>query len=129
MKFKEIIFQPLLPTGSFLNVRLGGTIELSDGDDPKAAAIALKQFTDELHQQMYPQLYKDGKAIFLPQGEDVVQVDTKTKQSTEEKLIQDIEKCTELTGENGLESYQILAQKSEATRTAYKLKYLQLNKK
>jgi hypothetical protein len=64
MKIDRISVQPLLPTGNYLNMRVGIDYVLEPFDDPKAALNAAYELAIEFHKEKYPKLYKEGKPIY-----------------------------------------------------------------
>jgi hypothetical protein len=64
MRFERITIQNLLPTASYLNIRVGADLILDEGDDPKEAMKAALELTQEFHKEQYPNLYKDGRPIY-----------------------------------------------------------------
>lgn len=133
----KIKVEPLLPTGNYLNVRIGIEMDMPDGASPN---FAIKQLWDtiiDIHKDKYPNLYTpEGKPKFeFYQGEDgkpAKQVESVKLSDELSTLIDAINKCTQIEVSDGLEdyslkSYHTLAKKNLQSITAYndKLKELQ----
>ena len=95
MRFERITVQNLLPTASYLNIRLGADLILDEGDDPKEAMKAALELTQEFHKEQYPNLYKDGRPIFQAYtGEEEVIQEKKPVPPGMQFILDKINKCT-----------------------------------
>lgn len=136
----KIIVHPLLPTGNFLNCRIG--VE-KDYPDDYSLEQAINTEWDNLiaiHMKRYPHLYD---AVGKPLYEAVSQqdeyrgskvVDVNPVNTTIQGIIEDIGNCTEVYQKNGLGvqtglvAYEDAAAKFPEIKAAYDLKMLQLTK-
>ena len=93
----KIKVEPLFPTGSFLNVRLGVEIDIPDDGNMRDEIFTMWDNLIAIHRERYPQLYaKTGEPLYEPyQGEEMRGtitrvVEEKPKLSNEDKKKQQI---------------------------------------
>ncbi len=80
MRFERVSIQNLLPTASYLNLRIGADLILEEGDDPKEAMRAALDLTVEFHKENFPQFYEKGKPVFQTYtGEDLPVIQEKDR--------------------------------------------------
>ncbi len=130
----RVSVQPLLPTGNYLNVRIG--VE-KDYPDDYSLEQAINTEWDNLiaiHMKRYPHLYnEDGTAKYeMYKGEDEMK-GTKVRDLPEVSISEEIKAtlagintCTELEGESGLKSYWLKSKGNLVLSEAYKTKEKQL---
>jgi hypothetical protein len=128
MKVTSISFQKTIPTGPYMNEKLGVDIELSEGEHPEEAFTHAKELIDKWHKDNNPHLYADkpespfgnsySSAPFIPPLPEV-QVE-KPIQDRTQALIADINSCKEI---KVLESYKLIARSNPDLKAAYDLKY------
>lgn len=119
MRFERITVQNLLPTGNFLNIRLGADLLLDDCDDPKAAMKAALDLALEFHKEQFPHMYKDNKPTY--QGEEEIPIikGEKKKPSGFDHWISEIQKTTSIDGIDGLEGLRLIADSNPALKTVF----------
>lgn len=66
----KIKVEPLFPTGTFLNCRIGVEIDIPDDGDMELEINTMWDNLTAIHMKRYPQFYKDGKPTYLPQVAD-----------------------------------------------------------
>lgn len=103
--------------------KLGIEADLGENEDPKDCYQQLGQLIDETHRENNPEISFVAGNSPIP----IVQVG-KPVMSPEEELIQAINNCTSLEGDNGLLSYRIPASLNPSTKSAYDLKISLLKK-
>lgn len=119
----RISVQPLLPTGSYLNVRIGVELDIPDEGDMKAEINTMWDNLIAIHMERYPNLYsKEGRPLYEGyKGEEQVPEiqlpkEPVTKLSKEEKQKAEISSCTDITV---LESYRLIVKKYPYLQDVY----------
>lgn len=119
----SITYQELLPTASYLNVRIGVEYSLEKYENPQQALLAAKQLVKEFHREQWPQLYidevPDKPMKIVEQGEE-----QQRPKDIENGIIHDIKTCNDL---KVLETYRLLLPRYPKAQEAYdnQLKKLQ----
>lgn len=133
----RVSVQPLLPTGNYLNVRIGIEKDIPDVANNSNIEIEINQIWDcitAIHMKRYPHLYnEDGTAKYeMYKGEDEMN-GTKVRDLPEVTISEEIKAtlagintCTELEGDNGLKSYWLKSKGNLVLSEAYKTKEKQL---
>lgn len=98
MKFTEITFHQLFPTGEYANQRLETKISLDIGDDPIEAFVEAKKMVGEAFKKINPISNEPFSHIFNPVP-PLQSIDYKAK----EKLEIDIDNATTIEQLNALE--------------------------
>lgn len=131
----KIKLEPLLPTGSFLNCRLGVEKDIPDDANMMEAILTEWDNLIAIHMKRYPHLYnEDGTAKYeMYKGEDEMK-GTKVRDIPEVSISDEVKatlaainQCTELGGDNGLLSYWLKSKGNLVLSEAYKTKEKQLN--
>ena len=134
----NITVQPLLPTGNYLNVRIGIDRDIPDTADKEAVIQEIFNLWDivlEAHERRYPKMYKEGRPLYeFYHGEEQPkerQVDKpSSKQEMIDKMIADIKACTVLPKEqNGLLSFEGIVKSTPELQPAYNETMIKLTNK
>ena len=131
MRFERITVQNLLPSGSFLNIRLGVDILVEGHEDPKAAMLAAYDLTREFHKEQFPGLYdKEGNPLFknYTGEEEQQQVIQQPKKLTGfDHWVAEINKCTTIPKPDGIEGLRMIADSNPKLKEVFnnRLKELQ----
>lgn len=121
MKIKSFKYERLYPIGSYLNLRLGIEMELSDTDTAEKAFAKAEEICDNLHKSKFPEMYNIEKVVDY-KGEDAAPVKQPPKSNPDKKkdriesLKQQISTCTEL---KVLESYALIAKNNPELQSTY----------
>lgn len=121
----KIKVEPLLPTGSYLNCRIGVEIEIPDDGDMELEINAQWDNIIAIHMKRYPHLYNEkGEPKYEPyKGEEQVKEVQVIKVSDEIQAVLDgIEACTVIGGSEGLGSYWLRSKGNLTLSAAYKEK-------
>ena len=130
----RISVQPLLPTGNFLNCRIGIEQDFPEDTNIETAVNTIWDSITAIHMKRYPHLYnEDGTAKYeMYKGEDEMK-GTKVRDLPEVSISEEIKAtlagintCTELEGDNGLKSYWLKSKGNLVLSEAYKTKEKQL---
>lgn len=132
----KIKVEPLLPTGNYLNVRVGVELEVPDDGDMKSEINTLWDNILAIHMERYPHLYtKEGKPLYEGykgegdecRGTQIKNVEEpikkEPKRSAEDEMVSSILSCKEL---KVLESYRLIARNNPIFQEAYNLKLKEL---
>ena len=130
----RVSVQPLLPTGNYLNVRIGIEKDFPDDANEMESVFQVWDNIIAMHMKRYPHLYnEDGTAKYeMYKGEDEMN-GTKVRDLPEVTISEEIKAtlagintCTELEGESGLKSYWLKSKGNLVLSEAYKTKEKQL---
>lgn len=138
----KIKVEPLLPTGNYLNVRIGIEMDVSLNQTTGEAINGAWDAIVAIHRQRYPHLYSpEGHPLYekIPQGDEmrgssVRTVDQEPKDKTLQGIIEDIGNCTVLDEKNsigvqvGLLAYEEIAMKYPEVWAVYAQKVEELTK-
>ena len=128
----KIIVHPLLPTGNFLNCRIGIEKDFPDDANEMESVFEVWDNIISMHMKRYPHLYNDkGEPLYekIPQEEECKGITERvieqpqTKETQEERIIKDLGTCKEL---KVLETYSLLAKNNPKIQEAYNLKLKEL---
>lgn len=130
----KIIVHPLLPTGNFLNCRIGVEKDYPDDYSLEQAINTEWDNLISIHMKRYPHLYNEkGEPLYekIPQGDEmrgssVRTVEQEPKIDSVQAVLDEIEKCTEMEGDNGLKSLWLASKGNLILSKAYKDKEKQL---
>jgi hypothetical protein len=123
----KIKVEPLLPTGNYLNVRIGIEKDFPDNANEMDSVFEVWDNIIAMHMKRYPHLYKDGQPLYEGyKGEEQapVEVQIKKQENPVDNMIQAITSCTEVAT---LKTFEKLAKSKPEFQTAYdnRLKELQ----
>ena len=123
----KIKVEPLLPTGNYLNVRIGIEKDFPDNANEMDSVFEVWDNIIAMHMKRYPHLYKDGQPLYEGyKGEEQtpVEVQIKKQENPVNNMIQAITSCTEV---KVLETFRKLAASKPEFQTAFdnRLKELQ----
>jgi hypothetical protein len=126
LNYMKVTYEELLPTNPYLNARIGLDHTVENEEEVKPMLHKLKKLVNEWHKEAFPHMYIDDvpdKTYFDRPTEEL------TPNMQEKHTIKEIEACTELAGDKGLESFQFLTKLNPKIMAAYhkKLKELTIN--
>lgn len=121
----KISVQPLYPTGSYLNVRLGIEMDVSPNQTTGEAINECWDALTAIHRTRYPHLYtEEGKPKYeMYKGEDEMkgtQVRDIEPVDSVQASLDEINKCTEMDGEKGLNSLWLISKGNLTLSKAWK---------
>ena len=128
MNITSVNYTKTYNLGSYQSEKIGVEISINEGENAMEALDTAKKLCQEFHEKNNPEPFVSGETIIQPALTEPIpeiKIDKKTaKEQQEQKLIDDINSCTEL---KVLESYRLIAKSNEKLQTAYdnKLKQLQ----
>lgn len=119
----KIKVEPLFPTGSYLNCRIGIEKDIPDTDNEEQAINQAWDNLIAIHMKRYPNLYtKDGKPKYeMYQGEEPERQikEPEPKLTKEEKQKKYITDTTTIEGADGLKSFALLVSKNKHLEETY----------
>ncbi len=62
MKIEKVSISRTIPTGPYMNDKIGMEASLEDGETPEAALSELNKRVTEWHKAEHPRLYQNGAA-------------------------------------------------------------------
>ena len=132
----KVIVHPLLPTGNFLNCRIGVEMDYPDDFSLEQAINIEWDKLLAIHMKRYPHLYNEkGEPLYEKapmddecRGVKVRDIEPEVPLNPKESLIQSILQCTTLDGADGLLSFKKLAENNAEIKAVYDLQLLKLKK-
>jgi len=121
----KIKVEPLLPTGNYLNVRIGIEKDFPDNASEMESVFEVWDNIIAMHMKRYPHLYKDGQPLYEGyKGEEQtpeVQLPKEPviKLSKEEKQKKCITDTTQIEGADGLKSFALLVKNNPHLQETY----------
>ena len=128
MNITSINYTKTYNLGSYQSEKIGVEISINEGENAMEALDTAKKLCQEFHEKNNPEPFVSGETIIQPASTEPIpeiKVDKKTaKEQQEQKLIDDINSCTEL---KVLESYRLIAKSNKKLQTTYdyRLKLIQ----
>lgn len=117
----KVTYRKTYNLGSFQSEAIGVEMELNENEDPLTAFREMNKLTDEYHAETLSSLEQFRGTHITPLNEvKEIQVDKKTDEI--QALIDGINACTELEGDNGLSSFWFRSKGNLNTVSAYKAK-------
>lgn len=129
----KVIVHPLLPTGNFLNCRIGVEMDYPDDFSLEQAINIEWDKLLAIHMKRYPHLYNEkGEPLYekAPMDDECRGVKVRdispeeSRLSATQSIINDINTCKEV---KVLESYRLIAKSNPEIQTAYDNKLKLLN--
>jgi len=120
MRISKVYYQKNFRTGDFLYENIGVGIEINDQEDPKEALDEAKKLCQEYHNEHIQQELEHQSQQPEPTILPSIQVEKDYKDMSFEEQI---ESCDDL---KVLESYKLLANRTEHLQTVYDRKHWQL---
>lgn len=128
MTITTVSYQKTYNLGNYSSERIGVEVSINEGENAMEALDTAKKLCQEFHDKNNPEPFVSGETIIQPASTEPIpeiKVDKRTaKEIQEQKLISDINSCTEI---KVLESYRLIAKSNEKLQTAYDLKMEQLS--
>jgi hypothetical protein len=136
----KVKVEPLLPTGNYLNVRIGIEKDFPDTANEMESVFEVWDNIIAMHMKRYPHLYNEkGEPLYekIPQGDECKGTTVKEINPidvTIQGIIEDINACTEITKTNnfgvevGLFAYSDMTDKYPEIKEAYTQKFNELTK-
>jgi len=132
----KVIVHPLLPTGNFLNCRIGVEMDYPDDFSLEQAINIEWDKLLAIHMKRYPHLYNEkGEPLYEKapmddecRGTKVVDIVEDVPKDPKQALIQSIQQCKELEGADGLLSFKRLSENDAEIKAVYDLQLLKIKK-
>ena len=128
MTITTVSYQKTYNLGNYSSERIGVEVSINEGENAMEALDTAKKLCQEFHEKNNPEP-PQSSVVSVPFEEIAAiqppKIDKKTaKEQQEQKLIDDINSCTEL---KVLESYRLIAKSNKKLQTTYdyRLKLIQ----
>lgn len=124
MKIDRIQYKKIFPLGSYTTEHIGLEASLDENENPEEALTKLITITNELHSATIATLEEYRGTTTRTIGEQEQQVEKIPDEI--QSMLDGINGCTELEGQDGLKSFWLRSKGNLALSTAYKNKEKQL---